>query len=110
GVQAHDAGALEELGAPREHAALGRREVFGGVEAERGGVAVRADRAAAVLRGERVGRVLDYGEPPRPRELTDPVERDGVAGVMHGKYGLGAAGDGRLDQGRIEIQGVRLDI
>src|SRR2546430_16741525 len=45
-VQTDDAGAVEQRRVAREHAALARRQVLGGVEAEGDGVRSRPDEAA----------------------------------------------------------------
>ena len=87
---AHPAGELGVVG--HHHAALSRREVLDGVEAEGGHVCDAADAAAAVHRSRRMARILDEQEavPVGDRQQLVQIARD--AGVVDGDDGLRSIG------------------
>ena len=80
------------------------------MEGECGQVGSRADRAAAVGRPRRAGRVLDDGDAARIAERPHRVEVRRDACLVHQDHRAGAVGQQRLDRGRGQVQRRRVDV
>lgn len=91
-------------------AALKGVEDLGRVKAQHRKVAVLEDAAAVALDAESMGRVVDDLEVVVVGDGLDRFDIARVAVAMHGEYGGGLGGDGRLDLGGVEVEGPRFDI
>jgi hypothetical protein len=108
---AERAGPVEQVGTGRgDRAALGRGQVLGREEAERGQVGQGADRPAVVGRADRVRRVADHHRVDPLGDLAQRVVLGRVAGVVDRADRPGLLGDQRLDRGRVDVRGLVLDV
>ena len=104
-----------------QHPALRCREVLGGVEAEGDGSFHRSVtnvtyRPAPIHRRQRMRGVLEHVQPVRRSDIQDRVEVGRVAGIVDGEQDawaiatLEGLADGLLEQGRIDVERVGLNI
>jgi hypothetical protein len=92
------------------HPAFAGRHHLVAVEAEARDVAERADRAAAVARAVRLGRVLDEHRAGAPRDVAERRHVARLTVEMDGDDRLGAARDARAHGFRIDVPGETVGI
>jgi hypothetical protein len=80
------------------------------VEAVRAQVAERPQRPALVPGVDGLGGILDDAQAVLAGDGQEAVHRAGDAGVVDGEEGAGAPRDGLLDQGIVQVKGVRPDV
>lgn len=98
GVGADDGAALEGV------------EDLGGMKAEHRQVAMAQHAAVGVLHGKDVGGIINHAQVVVVGNFLDGSRVAGVAVAVHRHDGGGVRGDGGLDLGRVEVEGVRLHI
>jgi len=95
-----------------DHPALARGDLLFGIEREhravREGAVTGLD--APVFRPQGLAGVLDHHKPVAVGDLADDVEPRRLAKGVHRKDGLRAGSDGVLDEVRVDVGGVRLDV
>ena len=91
-------------------------EVLGGEEGEGAGVAQAtglvpgAVAVAAVAGTNGLGAILQHHQVVFVRQGEERLHLRRAAEQVHGQDGLGPFGDGRLDQGHIDVEGLPVDV
>src|SRR6266849_4693577 len=93
-----------------DHAPFAGRDGLDRMEAEDRCRAPAADRVAAVLAAERVGRVLDQREPVTGGDRPEAVEVDGLPAEMHRQDRAGARRDRGGDGLRVDVERPGIDV
>ena len=109
-MQADDPRSGDQFLIAGEHSSFAGCHVLGGVEAERRGIAPRADPTVAILGADRVGRVFHDRQFVLFGQRLDGVEVDGMPAEMHRQNCPRTRRDRALDADGVNVQRVRFNV